>query len=68
MTLWEILSDGLFETDSPTPLRKPIFLFGDGIDEDDSILHDGDYKWLRQIEDRRFFLPNMGRMYPLSYL
>ena len=28
----------------------------------------GDYKWLRQIGDRRFFLPNMERMYPLSYL
>ena len=31
-------------------------------------LHDGDYKWLRQIGDKRFFLPNMERMYPLSYL
>ena len=44
------------------------FLFGDAIDEDDRILHDGDYKWLRQIGDRKFFLPNMERMYPLSYL
>ena len=25
-------------------------------------------KWLRQIGDRRFFLPNMERMYSLSYL
>ena len=37
------------------------------VDEDDRILHDGDYKWLRQIGDR-FFLPNMERMYSLSYL
>ena len=44
------------------------FFFVDAIDEDDRILHDGDYKWLRQIGDRRFFLPNMERMYSLSYL
>ena len=48
VTLQEIISDGLFEMDSRTPLQKPVFLFGDGIDEDDRILHDGDYKWLRQ--------------------
>jgi len=44
MTLREIISDGLFETDSRTPLRKLVFLFGDAIDDDDRILHDGDYK------------------------
>ena len=64
VTIREIISDGLFETDSRTPLWKLVFLFGDDIDEDDRILHDGDYKWLRQIGDRRFFLPNMERMYP----
>ena len=68
VTLREIISDGLLETDSRTLLRKPAFLFGDAIDEDDRILHDGDYKWLHQIGDRRFFLPNMERMYSLSYL
>ena len=47
VNLRETISDGLFETDSRTPLRKPIFLFGDDIDEDDRILHDGDYKWFR---------------------
>jgi len=31
-------------------------------------LYDGDYKWLLQIGDMRFFLPNMERMYPLAYL
>ena len=68
VTLREIISDELFETDSRTPLRKPAFLFGDAIDEDDRMLHDRDYKWLSQIGDRRFFLPNMERMYSLSYL
>jgi len=37
VTLREIISDGLFETDSHTSLRKPAFLFGDAIDEDDRI-------------------------------
>jgi len=68
VTLWEIISDGLFEMDSRTSLWKPTFLFGDVIDEDDRILHDVDYKWLRQIGDMRFFLLNMERMYSLSYL
>ena len=67
MILREIISDGLFETDSRTLLRKLAFLFGDDIDEDDRILHDGDYKWLYQIGNRRFFIPNMEMMYPLSY-
>jgi len=67
-TFREIITDGVFEMDSRTPLRKPVFFFGDNIDEDGSVLHDGDYKWLRQIGDRKFFLPNMERMYPLSYL
>ena len=60
VTLWEIISDGLFETDSRTSLRKLAFFFGNAIDEDDRTLHDGDYKWLRQIGDRRFFLPNLS--------
>ena len=51
VTLREINSDALFETDSCTPLRKPVFLFGDAINEDDRILHDGDYKWLCLIGD-----------------
>ena len=38
VTLQEIIFDGLFETDSRTPLPKPVFLFGDAIDEDDRIL------------------------------
>ena len=66
-TFREIMTDGEFETDSRIPLKKPVF-FGDNIGEGDDILHDGDYKWLRQIGDRKFFLPNMEIMYPLSYL
>ena len=42
--------------------------FGDAITEEDRILCDRDYKWLHQIGDKRFFLPSMERMYPLSYL
>jgi len=67
LTLREIISDGLIESDSRTLLRKPGFVFGDAIEEDDRILYDGDYKWLRQIGDRRFFLPNIERciLYPI---
>jgi len=68
VTLREIIFDGLFESDSRTPVRKPTFFFDDAIEEDDRILYDGDYKWLHQIRDKRFFLPNMERMYPSSYL
>jgi len=46
LTLREILSDGQFESDSRTPLRKPIFFFGDSINEDETALYDGNYKWL----------------------
>ena len=42
--------------------------FGDAIAEDDKILYYGDYKWLCQIGDKKFFLPNVKRMYPLAYL
>jgi len=68
LTLREIISEGLFESDSRALLRKPGFFFGNAITEEDRILYDGDYKWLRQIGDWRFFLPNFEWMYPLSYL
>jgi len=48
-------------------LKKPDFFFGDAITEKDRVLYDGDYKWLRQIGDMRFF-SHMERMYPLAYL
>jgi len=68
LTLREIISDGRFESDSCALLRKPDFLFGDSIEDDEAALYDGDYKWLRQIGNRRFFLPNIEQMYPLAYL
>ena len=68
LTLREIFSDGQFESDSRTLLRKPVFFFGDSIKEDEAVLYDGNYKWLRQISDRKFFLPNLERTYPLAYL
>jgi len=64
LTFREIMTNGRFESDT----RKPNFFFGNAIAEADRVLYDGDYKWLRQIGDRRFFLPNMKRMYPLAYL
>jgi len=67
LTLQEIISDGHLESDSRAVLRKPDF-FGDSIEEDEVALYDGDYKWLRQIGSRRFYLPNMERMYLLAYL
>jgi len=48
--------------------RKPVFLFGDAIEEDEEILFDGNYKWLCQIGKHHFFLPNMEHIFPLSYL
>ena len=68
LTFREIITNGWFESDTRIVLKKPDFFFGDAITEDDRVLYDRDYKWLRQIEDRRFFLPNMERMYPLAYL
>jgi len=68
LTLWEIISDGQIESDSRVLLRKSDFFFGDSIEEDEAVLYDGEYKWLRQISNRRFFLPNTERMYPLAYL
>ena len=67
-TLREIISDGRFESDSRALLRKPDFFFGNSTEEDEAVFYDGDYKWLRQIGNRRFFLSNMERMYPLAYL
>ena len=68
LTLREIFFDGRFKSDSRALLKKPDFSFGDSIEEDEAALYDGDYKWLHQIGNRRFFLLNMERMYPLAYL
>ena len=55
-TLRELMTDAAFTTDSRVPMKKPAFFFGDNISEGGYTLHDGDYKWFRQIEGRRFFL------------
>jgi len=68
LTLQEIISDGRFKSDSRALLRKLDLFFGDSIEEDEPAFCDGDYKWLCQIGNRRFFLPNMEQMYPLAYL
>jgi len=68
LTLRKIISDNRFESDSRALLRKPDFFFDDLIEEDEAALYDGDYKWLCQIGNRRFFLLNTERMYPLVYL
>ena len=62
LTFREIITNGWFESDTRIILKKPDFFFGDAITEDDRVLYDRDYKWLHQIVDRRFFLPNMERM------
>jgi len=67
LTLREIISDDRFESEPRALLRKPDFFFGNSIKEDEATLYDRDYKWLRQIGNRRFFLPNMEGMYPLAY-
>jgi len=67
-TLRKLISDWRFESNDCRFFRKPVFLFGDAIEADEEILFDGNYKWLRQIGEPRFFLPNMERVYPLSYL
>ena len=68
LTFWEIMTNERFETDSRVALKNLDFFFGDVITEDEDALYDGDYKWLRQIGDRKFFLPNMERMYPSPVL
>ena len=68
LTLREILSDGRLEFEDRKLLRKPAFFFGDSIEEEDENLYDRDYKWLLQIGNQHFFLPNMEHIFSLSYL
>ena len=43
-TLRELISDGRFESNDHRLFRKPVFIFGDGIEEDEEILFDGNYE------------------------
>lgn len=67
LNLREVISDAKFETSKRKSLKKPAFLFGDAIEAEGVSFYDGNYKWLRKIEDRYFFLPNMEHMMSLSY-
>jgi len=67
-TLQELISDRRFEYNDYHLFRKSVFLFGNAIKKDKEILFDGNYKWLRQIGEYCIILPNMERMFPLSYL
>ena len=67
-TLQELSSDGRFKFTNHCLLRKLVFLFGDNIDENEEVLFDRNYKLLRQIGERHFFLPNMEWIFLLSYL
>ena len=66
-TLRELILDGRFESNYRL-FKKPVFLAGDAIKKNEEVLFDGNYKWLRQIGERHFFLPNMEWMFPLSYM
>ena len=67
-TLWELISDRRFEFANNNLLIKLVFLFRDAIDENEEVLFDGNYKWLHQIGEHYFFLPNLEWMFLLSYL
>ena len=63
-----LMTDAAFMTDAHIKLEKPAFFFGDHVGDGGYRMYDGNYKWLHQIGDRRYFLPAMERMLPLSYL
>jgi len=67
-TLRELIPGERFESNDHCHFRKQVFLFVDAIDKDEEILYDRNYKWLRQIGEYRFFLPNMEQMFPLSHI
>ena len=66
-TLRVLMTDAAFTTDDRVKLEKHAFFFEDRIGDGGYSMYDGNYRWLRQIGDRRFFLPDMERMFPMSY-
>ena len=48
-TLRELISFLRFESTNRCLFRKPVFLFEDAIEENEEVVFDGSYKWLRQI-------------------
>ena len=63
-----LMTDAAFATDTHIKLEKPVFFFGDHVGDGGHSMYDGNYRWLRQIGERRYFLPAMERMLPLSCL
>jgi len=61
-----LITDGRFELDARSLLKKLDFLFEDSINEDVEVMLNDSYKWLRQLEECRFFHPDMKRMFSLS--
>jgi len=47
--LWELISDERFESKDHHLFRKPPFLFGDAIEEDEETLFDRNYMWLLEV-------------------
>ena len=62
-----MVTDAKFETAEREVLKKPSFLFGDSVKMDPKRVSEGNYKWLRTVNNRRLFLPNLERMWPFSY-
>ena len=48
-------------------MKKPEYFYGDSI-PDSAKGFDGKYKWIRVVNGRNLFLPDMDRMFPLIYL
>ena len=65
LTLQDLNTDGRFESDARTLLRKQDFLFGDSINEDADVMLDGSYKWLHRVGEHRFFLSDMEMLFSL---
>ena len=68
MTLRELMTDGRFEYEKRTLMKKPQFFYRDSIVDQDNEVFEGKYKWICKIGDQHLFLPDMDRMYPLIYL
>ena len=67
-TLQELIKDGRLESEARPLFKKPEFLFGDSINEDAGKILDSNYKWLRWLGECCFILPDMERMFYLSFI
>lgn len=67
-TMREFMTGAVFEGKDKKKMKNPNFLFGDQRELPEDYLFNGNYKWLRQIQGRYMFLPNLKCSYPLLYL